>query len=149
MFLYPSNDRCLPTVTKETCFMGKPSHVASYWRRDIASRPISDNPPVVCCCGRLSATVKLVTAVLAVRSSFELFKLVLVGHSMGRSGSFLDLGNSVKESLGCSKGMWCRGLLIVHASVRVLQPRIKGLSPTSMPPCLMTSSGPVITLRKR
>ena len=89
MFPYPSNDHCLPTVTKETCFMGKPSHVASYWRRDIASRPISDKLPVVCCCCRLSATVKLVTAVLAVQyPALSLFKLVLVSHSMGRSKNF-------------------------------------------------------------
>lgn len=32
---------CLPTVTKETCFMGKPSHVASYWRRGTDPRPIA------------------------------------------------------------------------------------------------------------
>ena len=63
MFPLSSNCSCLPTVTNETCFMGRPSHVASYWRRGIASRPIPGGALLVCC--RSSAKVKTVAAVSA------------------------------------------------------------------------------------
>lgn len=63
------------SVTKESCFMGKPSHVASYWRQGIAPRAISG--VFFLLCRRSSADIKTVAA-LSVAPSIQLYVFQLL-----------------------------------------------------------------------